>query len=122
MIELHLSEKLWEYFVNRSLKDYGLFVVIIALILDIFIKYGVIPLLTSIILYLVVLLGLIIVTIGSIRDGTIIEITNISSKSTRKPKDPIFSGIRHIYNDLKDNPKIRWKVSIRDILGIVEHK
>jgi hypothetical protein len=106
MIEFHLVEKLWEYFAERSLKDYGLFFIIFGLVwyIQLWKHFE-----ESLILNLIFInndnisvglfvIGSIICIIASIRDFTKIEISSTYPFSTKRTKEkkPTFRNLRQV--------------------------
>jgi len=106
MIEFHLIEKLWEYFTERSLKDYGLFLIIFGLVWYIqlwksfeeSLVIGSIPINNETISVVLFGIGSIVCIIASIRDFTQIEISSTYPFSTKKTKEkkPTFRNLRQV--------------------------
>lgn len=118
MLEFHLSEKLWEYFIDRSLKDYGLFIVIISLLIYFLIDNEILVFITvnTQYVYVFFLIGLGIGIIGSIRDATTIEISNQHPRSEKRSKKHIFTGIRQITVKFPFEP-ITINIIIKHLFG-----
>jgi hypothetical protein len=127
MIEFHLIEKLWEYFTERSLKDYGLFLIIFGLVWYIqlwkhfeeSLIFGPISINNEIISVTLFGIGSIICIIASIRDFTTIEISTTYPFSAKKIKEkkPVFRDVRQVKIHYPFEP-ITIDIIIKNLSGV----
>jgi len=127
MIEFHLFEKLWEYFIERSLKDYGLFLIIFSLVWYIQLWkpfeepliIGPLSINNEIISVGLFVIGSIICIIASIRDFTKIEISSTYPFSAKKIKEkkPTFRNIRQVKIHYPFEP-LTIDIIIKNLTGV----